>query len=663
MQTTLYKILMGMMLLFTVVTSHAENRVALIIGNQNYNGSAGFETLPTCINDAKEMDKVLRSLGFSTIVASDANKEEMLQAIEKFSSLSKNADVAVYFFSGHAIRLGEDLYMVPSRSTFLASSLSEQLVKVSNVRNLMENNANLSILFLDACRDGTTTADTSKKTKGRQTPSNVGMRNNNSNSATPLGCMICYATQSGRTASAGKGDLSPFTKSLVKHLTDGDEFRTVWRNIKNEVSVDEPGQIPSSEDTYENMFYFNPSGSHLSAPNTTITKSSTETSTQSNDNKKSITINTNAPNATIDFYGSKFLPGKSLLYEIGRTYVYTIEAEGFQPLTGKLEITPISPSIVNLTLKKAENCTFTVSTNTNAGVTLDGKFIDYTKNKSLEIRTTMGRHSIKLVANGYLSYSTDIDLDQPRETRYFTLSKEKTAYWDWDGDYDGTQYLSYHFSPKAQIGLSYLYRPENSRISYGLYLSGSTGLFKGINMIEAYSYAYVGQDITYSVDENGKIVKYKESSSLVSDKPIDKYSDDIDPNREAKKYDAYALILANFGYHLCTGILIEAGLGAGFHQDRYYLPYTSYITKTVTTNLNTGTVVGEPKYEYIKGGGDKWFKQNSKWSPAFRLGAKALIPLDDWDTYFITLGGGYTFQFTNMKYSSWDATIGFAWNF
>lgn len=192
MQRLLYTITVFLMLLFISVTSSAESRFALIIGNQNYNGSAGFVTLPTCINDAKEMDKVLRGLGFKTIVASDANKDEMLKAIDQFASLSKNADVAVYFFSGHATRIGGDLYMVPSRSEFLTSSLSDQLVKVANVRNIMERNANLSILFLDACRDGATTD--MGITKNQKSPSNVGNRNNNAPLSSPKGCMIwlCY---------------------------------------------------------------------------------------------------------------------------------------------------------------------------------------------------------------------------------------------------------------------------------------------------------------------------------------------------------------------------------------------------------------------------------------------------------------------------------------
>ena len=181
---------------------------------------------------------------------------------------------------------------------------------------------------------------------------------------------------------------------------------------------------------------------------------------------------------------------------------------------------------------------------------------------------------------------------------------------------------------------------------------------------EVFPFKYLSKNQIIAItDINGNKIEYQEQSSLVSNKPIDKYSEDIDPDNEVKRYDANAVILANFGYNPCNGILLEAGLGAGFHQDKLYLPYTSYMTQTITTNLSTGEIVGDPKIEYIKGGGDKWFKENTKWSPAFRIGAKALIPLDGWDKYYLTLGGGYTFQFMNMKYSSWDATVGFAWSF
>ena len=70
-------------------------------------------------------------------------------------------------------------------------------------------------------------------------------------------------------------------------------------------------------------------------------------------------------------------------------------------------------------------------------------------------------------------------------------------------------------------------------------------------------------------------------------------------------------------------------------------------------------MVGEPKNEYVLSDGSTWIKEDVKWSPAMRLGTKINIPVGQ--DFFFTVGGGYTYAFSNSKCSSWDASIGIAW--
>lgn len=622
----------------------AEKKVALIIGNQNYSDQQ-FDNLPTCINDAHKMKDVLSLLGFSTIVLTDGDKTEMVKAFNEFLNLSKGADVAVYFFSGHATRLGEDLYLVPSKTEFQPAALNEQFVSLSSIREHMENNSTLSFIFLDACRDKGYTRTGSHK--GRRTPNNVGKNN----STVAHGCMICYATENGRTASLGIGSLSPFTQVLSSHLLYGEEFRTIWYYIKNEVPNIEPGQYPQEEGSYTNSYFFNPNGKKLSAP--TI-------SNNNGNNKRIITITTNVPNGKFNFYGTKYDSGTQLLFEIGRNYVFSAEAPGYQTYIGKLEVTTDTPESFCVNLIK-ETASYNVSCNRKANVYFDGKFVGVVyKNNPLSISTVLGTHSIKLTSNKCSPYNIDVDLAPGINSKYFWLSKDTPEYWDWD-DYNDSQYFSYMYSPKYKIGLSYLYRPENSRFSYGAILSVSPEWFRGLKLVAINSYTTLSSTFTID-DKDGNMVEYQEVSTSTGKAP-NKYTEEIDPNHEAKKYNANALMLVNVGFNPCNGILIEAGFGSAYHQDRYHLPFQLHQIKTVTTNLNTGETVGEPTYKYSKDSGSQWIKQNAKWSPALRSGAKALIPLDYWDKYFISLGGGYTFLFSNSKYSSWDANIGIVWKF
>lgn len=180
-------------------------------------------------------------------------------------------------------------------------------------------------------------------------------------------------------------------------------------------------------------------------------------------------------------------------------------------------------------------------------------------------------------------------------------------------------------------------------------------------MVDVTGYTEATAQTTFSeTDANGNVVNYLNSITTMSGIP-DEYSDAIDPYKEAKSYDSNFMILAIGGYQPCNGIILELGLGAASHCDKIYMPYNYTISKSVVTNLSTGTAVGEPTFEYTRNDGSHWYNGKVKWSPVMRLGTKLNIPVGI-DNY-LTIGGGYTYLFSNKKFSSWDASIGFGWRF
>lgn len=627
-------------------TIHAEKKVALIIGNENYSDE-NFDNLRTCINDANLINNVLSSLGYSTNLATNCTQSDVANMLTKFDAASKGADVAIFFFSGHAKNIGGELYLVPSNTKFKSTAQRSQFISLSDVKDIMESNSKLSLLFIDACRDGARTTVKGTLKSGKKSPQGALPAN-----GAPYGWMICYATQNGERATIGDGTVSPFTSMLAKHLTDGNEFRTVWKNIKDEVTAIAPGQYPDEENFYENSFYFCPVGEKKVAPEITpITKP---------EQYKYITINCDIPSARVNIYGSTFDIGKPIPLKKGQDYTFSIEVPGYQKYVGVIKVNN-SPSSINVSLVKAERATLYVSANTKAEVYIDKKFVGiYVPGRTFGIETISGLHDIKLTAKGFYDCNETIDLVAGRNNKVFNLPRDYPDFWEWDG-YDGQQSLRYHFSPKYQIGLSYMYKPEETRFSFGLFLAASPGWFKGLSIVDATSSVYVGSSSTITVDDgNGNPIVYK--STTTQEEP-ERYSPEIDPNNEAKKYEANSMALANVGFNITNGISVEAGFGVAYHQDRYYMSNVNYLRTTTLTNEATGEIVGEPKIECVPQGFSQWFKQDTKWSPALRLGANGLIPLDGWDKYFISFGAGYTFLFTNNKFSSWDANIGFVWKF
>src|SRR5262245_42927338 len=91
------------LLLFGATVSHAEKRVALVIGNGEYQ-NAGKLRNPR--NDARDVADALRRLDFEVIVHFDLDKPGMEAAASQFGRAAPAADVALFYYSGHAMEFG-----------------------------------------------------------------------------------------------------------------------------------------------------------------------------------------------------------------------------------------------------------------------------------------------------------------------------------------------------------------------------------------------------------------------------------------------------------------------------------------------------------------------------------------------------------------------------
>jgi uncharacterized caspase-like protein len=91
--------------LLLVPAAHAEKRAALVIGNAVYKNAA---TLQNPKNDAVDVSEVLRRLGFETVVGLDLEEARMK---DKSITFARDADVALVYYSGHAMQFGGINYL------------------------------------------------------------------------------------------------------------------------------------------------------------------------------------------------------------------------------------------------------------------------------------------------------------------------------------------------------------------------------------------------------------------------------------------------------------------------------------------------------------------------------------------------------------------------
>ncbi|MBK8326859.1 MAG: caspase family protein [Moraxellaceae bacterium] len=89
----------------------ADQKLALIIGNSQYDGAMG--ALQNPVNDAQAIDSQLIRLGFKTTLVKNANKIKMLEAIDDFSNQISRGDTVVFYYAGHGASANGNNYLMP----------------------------------------------------------------------------------------------------------------------------------------------------------------------------------------------------------------------------------------------------------------------------------------------------------------------------------------------------------------------------------------------------------------------------------------------------------------------------------------------------------------------------------------------------------------------
>ena len=87
------------------------NCIALVVGNGDYHPSLG--RLENPVNDATDVAKALRLLGFTVWLRLDLGHVEMKATLVGFAGAARDAETAVVFFAGHGFQYGGINYLAP----------------------------------------------------------------------------------------------------------------------------------------------------------------------------------------------------------------------------------------------------------------------------------------------------------------------------------------------------------------------------------------------------------------------------------------------------------------------------------------------------------------------------------------------------------------------
>ena len=180
----------------------------------------------------------------------------MEKTVREFLQTLNDGDVALFYYSGHAIQVADQNFIIPVDASLGSSyDLEVESYNVSSLLEYMRASSGMQILVLDACRDnpfrnqyyylGDKKVDVAGK-KGLA-------------SLTPRqGSLIVYSTAPNDVAYDGGGDLSPFAGAFAENvLSPNKEVREVLTMVRNAV-MDKTGgrQVPWDVSSLTSQFYF-----------------------------------------------------------------------------------------------------------------------------------------------------------------------------------------------------------------------------------------------------------------------------------------------------------------------------------------------------------------------------------------------------------------------
>ena len=188
--------------------SHAQSRVALVIGNGAYAHAAPLENPP---NDAGAMAALFGRLAFATTKLENASISTMRAALNDFGRRARGAEMVAVFFAGHGMEFDGENWLIATDARLKSEAdAAREAIALKDVLQVAESAGKLGLVMLDACRNSpfeTTSRGTTRAVDRGFV--RVGPQAN---------VLVAYAAKDGTTAADGAGRNSPFTAALLKHL-------------------------------------------------------------------------------------------------------------------------------------------------------------------------------------------------------------------------------------------------------------------------------------------------------------------------------------------------------------------------------------------------------------------------------------------------------------
>ena len=237
---------------FALPALWAQNRYALVIGNNDY---VNIQRLANPVNDATDIAAKLRTLGYQVDLQTNLTNVAMARTINDFvNRLARNrSNEGFFWFAGHGVQIGGENYMLPidvvSTNEVEARHSSFQVRRLIELLDQVARNK-VNIVVLDACRDNpfpNIPGAFRNITRGLGVIQNL-----------PPDLLVIFSTEPGTVAADGTGQRnSPFTQAFLQNMDSHDDIQMVFRAIAQEtMRLTNNVQRPFQEGSFMNLLFY-----------------------------------------------------------------------------------------------------------------------------------------------------------------------------------------------------------------------------------------------------------------------------------------------------------------------------------------------------------------------------------------------------------------------
>ena len=202
----------------------AERRVALIIGNSNYQIAP---ILPNPERDARGIADMFQKAGYEIVTtAFNVGNLDFKSTIRKFEDTVTDADIAVIYYAGYGLNIHGTNYLIPIDAKLASDrDANNETITLEQLVESVHGAKLLRVIIIDACRDSPFARIMKAERMG------LGAVQPNS-----IDTLIAYAAKPGTTADDGGGDHSPFAAALIDNLfVPGLDIRLAFGRVRDEV--------------------------------------------------------------------------------------------------------------------------------------------------------------------------------------------------------------------------------------------------------------------------------------------------------------------------------------------------------------------------------------------------------------------------------------------